>query len=251
VVKQELIKQWKKDEQAIFSGWDFSYIKGKRMITEQPPWDYKRMAKKLLKKSKSVLDMETGGGELFSSFAPFPKHVVAFEGYKPNVPIARKRLQPLGAKVVEHRGPKLPFKNGEFDLVLNRHGAVNEKICKEVFRILKPEGIFLTQQVECKDMWDLKKVFKAPIKWPSITLRNTIRNLKKAGFKIDIAEQWEGKYTFQEVGALVYYLKAIPWVVEGFSVDTHLDYLKKLQERLEKKGKLTFSNRLFLVLAEK
>jgi len=247
---KDLIKQWKKDEKALFSGWDFSYLEG-RMIEGHPPWDYMAMAKRLLKKSKSVLDMETGGGERFSSLAPFPKHAVAFEGYKPNVPIARKRLKPLGVTVVEHRGSKLPFRNGEFDLVLNRHGGINEEICREISRILRPGGIFLTQQVEFNDMLDLKKEFNVEPKWPSNTLRSTKDSLAKAGFSITEGKEWEGRYVFKDVGALVYYLGAIPWIVDDFSVRTRLNDLTRLQKKLEIQGGLVFSKRQFLIVAEK
>ena len=34
----ELIEQWKKDEKAVFEGWDFSYLK-ERLITEKEPWN--------------------------------------------------------------------------------------------------------------------------------------------------------------------------------------------------------------------
>ena len=84
---KDLIKQWKKEERMPFKGWDFSYIKN-RIIEEKPPWNYAKIARQLIRKSKSVLDMETGGGEIFSSLGPFPKHAIAYEGYKPNVKVA-------------------------------------------------------------------------------------------------------------------------------------------------------------------
>ncbi|MCK4552777.1 class I SAM-dependent methyltransferase [Candidatus Pacearchaeota archaeon] len=202
-----------------------------------------------MKKSKSVLDMETGGGEIFSSLKPFPKKAVAYEGYKPNILIARRKLNPLGVKVVECRGSKLPFKNEEFDLVLNRHGAMN---AKELYRILKNGGVFFTQQVTgAEDSQDLVKEFKAKRKFSDITLRKYSKQLSKEGFKIIKSKKWAGKRIFKDVGAIVYYLKAIPWIVNGFSVKTHIKYLKKLQVKLEKKGKLKFETGRFMILAKK
>ena len=132
---EDLIKQLKKDEKTIFKGWDFSYIES-RLVQEEPPWDYFNKAKKLLKNSKSVLDMATGGGELFSKFAPFNIKAVAIEGYPPNVPIAKNLLEPLGVKVLEaNEVEKLPFQNNEFDLILNRHGGINKKSVKEIYRV--------------------------------------------------------------------------------------------------------------------
>ena len=248
-MNQEWLNDLKKEEKESFSGWDFSYIH-KRIINPKLPWDYLKIAKKLVKKSTSVLDMETGGGEVFSSFAPFPNHAVAYEGYKPNVSIAKKKLKPLGVKVVEvNKIDSLPFREEEFDLILNRHGAVN---AKETYRILKKGGTFLTQQVTgSEDLQDLVKEFKAHRKFSNITLEKYLNELKKAGFKIIIAKKHKGKLRFKDVGAIVYYLRAIPWIVEGFSVNTHLPYLENLQNKLIKNKKLEFDTARFLILAKK
>ncbi|GAI20778.1 unnamed protein product, partial [marine sediment metagenome] len=133
---KNLHSQWRKDYEAPFAGWDFSYLND-RWIEEQPPWDYEALARQLLKKSKAVLDMGTGGGEIFASFAPFPEHTVAIEGWRPNVAIAKRRLEPLGVRILEvDESDELSFADGEFDLVLNRHSAFR---ATEVFRILKTE----------------------------------------------------------------------------------------------------------------
>ncbi|MEK6983067.1 MAG: class I SAM-dependent methyltransferase [Nanoarchaeota archaeon] len=145
---ENLIKKLKEDEKAIFKGWNFSHIQS-RFNQEEPHWDYFKLAKKLLKNSKSVLDMATGGGELFSKFAPFDIKAVAIEGYHPNVPIAKNLLEPLGVKVLEaNEVEKLPFRDNEFDLILNRHGGINKKSIKEIYRVQSRYGLFLTQQVD-------------------------------------------------------------------------------------------------------
>ena len=47
---------------------------------------------------------------------------------------------------------------------------------------------------------------------------------------------------FEDVSAVVYYLKAIPWLVPGFSVTRHFEQLLALQARLEQEGELAFAN---------
>lgn len=249
MTENNLVNQWKKDEKAIFQGWDFSFLKN-RMIQHEPPWDYIEIAKKLIKESNSVLDMETGGGEFFSKLAPFPKHAVAYEGYKPNVPIAKKRLEPLGVEVKEVKNvKKLPFKEQEFDLVLNRHGAVNGK---EIYRILKKGGKFFTQQVTgSNELEDIIKEFGAKRKFANITLKEYKKELEDAGFKIIEFRDWRGKITFNDIGAIVYYLKAMPWVVEGFSVDNNLEDLERLQKKINKNKKIEFEQGKFMILAIK
>ncbi|MBT3320266.1 MAG: hypothetical protein HN948_04290 [Clostridia bacterium] len=59
----ELRKAWEREEQAEFSGWDFSHIKG-RWEEEELPWDYKGIVKERLEETDTLLDMGTGGGVL-------------------------------------------------------------------------------------------------------------------------------------------------------------------------------------------
>lgn len=242
------IEQWKKDERAPLEGWDFSYLKGRR-FEEQPPWDYKIMAKELVIKSKAVLDMGTGGGEVFSKFAPFPPHTIAIEGYPPNVEVARRRLEPLGVKVREvNESYDLPFTDGEFDAVLNRHSAFKSS---EVFRILRRSGTFLTQQVGGSDGNDLVKCFDAVPQFGDWTLDTVKKEVEKAGFNTKEAKEWIGKVEFGDVGAVVYYLKAIPWAVKDFSVDKNLKHLLRLQQKVDDGERLIFTQVRFLIYATK
>jgi len=250
---EKLLNQWKKDEKAFFEGWDFSYIK-RRMIEPKPPWNYLKIAKKLIRKSKAVLDMATGGGEVFSEILSThkPKKIIAIEGYKPNVSVARKNLRKFGAiTIYASETKKLQFKDGEFDLVLNRHGGLNQESIKEIYRILCPGGILLTQQVGGGNLKDLRKEFHVKPKWPENNLENRRKFCINAGFKILNSKKWKGKFKFKDVGAIVYFLKAIPWAVDGFSVNTHSDYLKKLQKNRNKNKKLEFDMARFMILAKK
>lgn len=244
----DLIQEWKKEEQMPFAGWDFSYLKGK-MTEEKPPWDYKSIAKEYLSKSRSVLDMGTGGGEIFASLAPFPPHTVAIEGFHPNYLLAKQKLERLGVKVVYvHETSQLPFKPEEFDLVLNRHSGIN---VHEIARVLSKGGIFLTQQVDGTSNIDLMRIFGVNPKWPDSTLEINEKKFEEAGFTILEKQNWEGKTIFGSVSALVYYLKSIPWTVPDFSVHKYLEELKKLQEKTNEGGELSFSNKRYLIVARK
>lgn len=245
---KNLHSQWRKDYEAPFAGWDFSYLND-RWIEEQPPWDYEALARQLLKKSKAVLDMGTGGGEIFASFAPFPEHTVAIEGWRPNVAIAKRRLEPLGVRVLEvDESDELSFADGEFDLVLNRHSAFR---ATEVFRILKTEGTFLTQQVGGGNLSNLIKEFDAAPQYKDWTLSTITKQIRDAGFSIKKAAEWTGEMEFKDVGAIVYFLKAIPWVIQDFRVDSNLHHLEGLQRKIDRGEKLIFTQVRFLVWANK
>jgi SAM-dependent methyltransferase len=246
---EELRQQWLAEEIAPFSGWDFSHLDG-RNIEEAMPWDYMALAATRMQQSTSMLDMDTGGGErILALRAHWPAKVVATEGYAPNVILASERLSLFGATVVEVDSSNfapLPFADDEFDLVLNRHGAFN---AKELARILAPGGIFLTQQVHGLFAYDLMAHFGASPQWPSATYEDAIERLAAAGLELLQGREWRGKTSFKDVGAIVYYLKATPWLVPDFSVERHFAQLLLLQERLEIEGELAFANMRYWVEA--
>jgi hypothetical protein len=62
-------------------------------------------------------------------------------------------------------------------------------------------------------------------------------------------QEWSGRLSFTDVGAIVYYLKAIPWLVPGFSIESHSQHLLTLQRRLESGEGLTFIERKYLIEA--
>src|SRR5512136_3355658 len=98
---------------------------------------------------------------------------------------------------------------------------------------------------------NLNATFDAKPQWPDATLEKYIPRLKAAGLTIVDAQEWSGRLCFTDVGAIVYYLKAVPWLVPGFSVETHSQYLHTLQRRLESGAGLVFVARKYLIEAHK
>lgn len=242
------IAQWTRDAEAPFVGWDFSYLGG-RLAEDEPPWDYVGLARAAVGRAHDILDVATGGGEVFASLAPFPGRATAVEGHVPNLAVARRRLAPLGVEVFEgNTASGMPFGDGAFDLVLNRHGGFRSG---EMHRILKPGGVFLTQQVGGDNLADLAAVFGAPLAYPDNTLARVRDAFISLGCEVRRAEAWQGQVTFADVGAVAYFLKAVPWVVRGFGVETHLPALNALQARLDGGQPLAFTYSRFLIEAVK
>lgn len=247
----ELMEAWLREERQPFVGWDFSHLDG-RMWDGGEPWDYSRRAAELMRWASSALDMDTGGGEILLGLREFlPRKMAATEDYAPNFELARARLSPLGVRVVRAAASddaSMPFADGEFDLVLNRHAAFN---AREMARVLSDGGAFLTQQTSGMWAWDLQAAFGASPQTPDVAMAKYAPLLREAGLEIADAREWDGRLKFADVGAVVYYLKAIPWEVPGFSVRTHFDGLIALQERLEAEGELSFYAGKFLIEARK
>jgi SAM-dependent methyltransferase len=247
-----LIDDWRAEEREPFTGWDFGHLAG-RLIEDEPPWSYIDLARQWMRGVSSVLDLGTGGGEVLSALSDaFPKRVVAAEAYPPNVLVAGARLAPLGVTVVPYDATEtsawLPFPDGSFELILSRHEAYD---AREVARVLGPGGRFLTQQVTGTSGADLLREFGLSPHWPDVTADRLARDLRDAGLAIEDVRDFRGWQTFREVGALVYWLKAIPWEVPGFSVERHRDVLLRLQRRLEREGRLRFETGRFLIAARR
>lgn len=246
-----LIEGWKREERQPFIGWDFGHLDG-RMIDQDPPWSYEERVRSMLPAANSVLDMGTGGGERLLEFRDiWPPRVAVTEGYAPNLRLARERLEPLGVEVIESETALydlLPFEDDSFDLVIDRHSGFN---IAEVERVLAPGGTFLTEQVDGNNLDDLSAAFDCQQPWTFFTLDWALEQVRGTRLVVQDAREWTGQCLFKDVGAIVYYLKAVPWTVEGFSVEKHLAHLLKLQRRLEREGALAFHSKLMIVQARK
>lgn len=249
--RDELLETWYREEIQSFEGWDFSYLNN-RMFEDQPPWSYMERAANLMRGATSVVDLDTGGGErLLELQAHWNGQIVATESYPPNTRLSHRNLSATGGRVVmaDSDGIRtLPFASGVFDLVLNRHGAFN---CAELARVLIPGGTFLTKQVNGIWAHDLLALFGTSPQWPDASPERFLPLLEQAGFAIIAMQDWHGKLGFTDVGAIVYYLKAIPWLVPGFSVRRHQNALFGLQDRLESGEDLTFYAGTYLIEARK
>ena len=244
-----------------FSGWDFSYIRD-RVHWGSAFWSYDDRVRSLLASTAAVLDMGTGGGELLASLAPLPRRTVATEGYPPNVEVARNRLAPLGVEVVAVDGApdnveigpgdgigSLPFRDGSFPLVINRHESYYPA---EVFRILEPGGLLITQQVGAGHNQELNRLLGAPMTSGNTwDLAFATRQLEDAGFQVVDGREAFPETVFHDVGAVVYYLKAVPWQVSGFSVQRYRGRLEAIHRLIKAEGTLRVPGHLFFVEARK
>lgn len=227
-----------------FQGWDFSWL-GDRYSTGPPPWDYRKIARSAVMEARVMLDMGTGGGESLSTVRPLPVVTVATEGYARNWNVAAERLLPLGVSVVAvgpcpdnnqwaGHGGSLPFRSESVDLVINRHEAYSPT---EVARILAPGGVFITQQVGSRDQSELLDWFErsAPDR-PDWNLEYATGQLEAAGLQVTDRDEAYPASTFTDVGALAYYLHAVPWCVPGFSIVDDVHHLARLHAGIQRTG---------------
>ena len=247
----ELIATWEREERQPFVGWDFSYLAG-RKFEEHPTTEYELRAANLMHSAQSVLDLDTGGGERLLALRPhWPVRVCATESYAPNLLLATEQLTPLGVEVFgvdSNEITTLPFSDASFDLVLNRHGGLN---ISEIARVLTPGGTFLTQQVHGQTLLDLLTLFGATPHWPDATPEKYLPLIARSGLELVDFHEYSGAEVFADVGAIVYFLHAIPWLVPGFSVASHFASLRALHDRVRHGEALRFATRGYLIEARK
>jgi SAM-dependent methyltransferase len=240
---------WLKAEYAApFAGWDFSYLRDRRHDVDHAPWDYSTIAQERLRTATAVLDVDTGDGMRFADTlteSGFQGRACATEGYGPNIPLARATLEPLGVEVRETGtslhpssatpsadAKRLPFEDASFDLVLNRHGSLYSV---ETKRVLRPGGWLVTQQVGSKTNLEIHYLLDAPLPTGTRDLATCRAWLEAAGFRIRRALE-AFTTTRYDVGALVWYLKAVPWQIPNFSVDRYAGKLVALHRQVERTG---------------
>ena len=248
----ERIAAWKGEEAvAQIHGWDFSHIEGRYREEDRLPWDYRTVIRQYLQPEWRLLDIDTGGGEFLLSLGHPYGHTAATENYPPNVQLCREQLLPLGVdfRSADGRGV-LPFESESFHMVIDRHGD----FCpEEIYRVLKPGGVFVTQQVGAENDRELVQLLcgETELPFPEQYLDVTQKKFEAAGFQILRGEERFGAIRFFDVGALVWFARIIQWEFSNFSVDTHLEGLLKAQKILEETGSVDGQIHRFLLVAQK
>ena len=155
--ENELVRLWKEEERiAHIRGWDFSHIAGRSAEQTDFPWDYRKTILQYLTPDKKLLDVDTGGGEFLLSLGHPDYNTAATEGYEPNVQLCKQTLLPLGIDFrpgVVKNG--LPYGDESFDVIIDRHGDLD---AAEFYRLLKPGGVFITQQVGAENDRELAQL---------------------------------------------------------------------------------------------
>lgn len=227
------------------------------MRTEAPGWHYTTLVCAHAERSPDLLDLGTGGGEWLAALPCRPARVAATEGYAPNFPIAAARLRPLGVEIVAADAPdnvaqepgatepELPFADSSFSLVVARHESY---VPAEIARVLRPGGVFLTQQVGERNEDDVYVLLgrrpPPPTGW---TLAFACGQLESAGLEVTRSEEAQVKTTFADIGAFAWWLRMV-----SFSVPLSLERDRdRLVELHQSRTPLVVRERRFLIEARK
>jgi len=250
--RNTLRETWLREEAiAHIKGWDFSHLDGRYEEDTDFGWDYREVIKRHLTDDMRLLDCDTGGGEFLLSLGHPHQNTAATEGYPPNVELCKRTLLPLGIDFKPcSDASHLPYPDGSFDMVINRHGDFD---AAELYRLLKPGGMFVTQQVgEDNDRELVKAVLPDAKKpFPHMNLTEQKAVFEAAGFEITECGESFRPIRFYDVGAFVWFARVIEWEFPGFSVDRCLDKLMELQRLIDNGGVIEGTVHRYLIAARK
>lgn len=157
---------------------------------------------------ETVLDVATGGGHTAHAMAPFAFGVIAFDLTARMLEVARKFISSNGyqnVQFVQGDAERMPFEANSFDVVTCRIAAhhfpkINSFI-SEVYRVLKPNGIFLLDDNVAPELdeWDLfyNKVekWRDPSHHRALKKTEWFRQIEIQGF--EVIESHGFRKTFQ------------------------------------------------------
>jgi SAM-dependent methyltransferase len=209
-------------------GWDWS-----RTNTRMGSfgWAYTDVLGEYIRPDDRVIDVGTGGGEVFSTVAR--PHDVALDVHMAMLEVARERL-PCSLVAGDQRA--LPFRPASFDVVADRHVGVYPL---EVLSVLRPGGYYVTQQPGtriCQSIFDAFGWGSNGEFWRReyaaeghefLTVDDQAHLYEQHGCEIVRRATADVDYEFLDEESLAYWLLSAP-LPETADPDAHADVLARV-----------------------
>ena len=144
----------------------------------------------------------------------------------------------------------LPFRPDRFDLVTCRHPTVTP--WPGIARVRRPGGTFLSQQIGADNVEELGEAIRGrgplgPTRGPDRERGGAEAN----GLEVVDVREADLRCVFDDIAAVVYFLRLVVWIVPGFSVDRYRAELRTLHHRIQADGPFVATSRRFLIQARK
>ena len=211
-------------------GWDFSRVRAERTPA---PWDYVDVVRKYLKPTDKVLDIGTGGGEIFLSLAPYFGEGIGVDQNPMMIKSAecnKSALSVGNVSLMRMDGVDLQFDAASFDVVLLKHLHV---YVSEVLRVLRPGGYFITQMVGKRTSLNFLDAFGwtpasfGPDWWQ--TVAELAKQFRAHDCHIIAQAEYDVPYWFQDVESFMFFLMSVPWP-ETIELEKHWQNINHILE---------------------
>lgn len=232
-------------------GWDFGWLDG-RAVEERPSWRYFDRVVERAATVGTLLELQAGTGAMFGTLPAVPSLAVATEGFPPSLAVAAPRLQARGVHLIatSQTYAGLPIAGETFELVISRHPI--EPWWTEIARVLQPGGSYFAQHVGPHSLRSLSEFFMGPL--PEASRRHPEleqRAASDAGLVVQTMELERLRTAFFDIGAVVYFLRLVPWIVPNFSVSRYRGALRDLHGVIQRDGAFETTASRVLVDARK
>jgi SAM-dependent methyltransferase len=234
-----------------FEGWDFSHVRAGRGPV---PWEYADVVRQYLQPTDRVLDLGTGGGEIFFSLAPYFGQGIGIDQNPAMIETARHNLsarQIDNISVLQMEASELQFEADEFEVVLLRHLRV---YASEVVRVLRPGGYFITQMVGQRSSLNFLDAFGwtpasfGPDWWqPVSALAEQFRSL---GCHILAQAEYDVPYWFEDLASFMLWFMAVPWP-EAIELDKHWQNINRILETCQTERGIETNEQRGLLVVQK
>lgn len=231
-------------------GWDFIY----RGTTREPvPWHYSDIVQRYLSPTDVVLDTGTGTGEYLLSLASHFSRGVGIDVDRRKIEAARARLSRGLEKKLSFQQmsvDELKFPDEWFDVVLNRHAIVN---AEQIARVLRPGGLFLTEQIGPRDAENVCHVFGcAAGGYYRVRADQAVESLVAAFSALGCTVVAHCEYNvtcyYHSIASFVSWLKAVP-IPQDFDMRRHWEHVAQiLAASTTPRGIRTNEHRILLIV---
>lgn len=212
-------------------GWDFSRL---RVGRDPVPWHYPDVVRQYLKPTDRVLDIGTGGGEIFFSLASFFREGIAVDQNPKMIETAKRNLAEqsiANVTLMKMDASNLHFEDAAFDVVLTRHLRVYPE---QIVSVLKPGGYFITQTVGQRISLNLLHGFGwtpssfGPDWWQ--TVDELAEVFQALGCHVLAKAEYDVPYWFEDVESLIFYILSVPWP-EKIELETHWQQIDQIMKK--------------------
>lgn len=210
-------------------GSDFSAVHGD---CDPVPWSYCEIARRYLSPLHRVLDIGTGNGELFLALAEHFGSGVGIDADPELIAIAGQNTPPAVScrvKFLAMDAEALEFPDGAFDVVLCHHAPAYPA---EVARVLRPGGVFITQQIGARHHHNITALFGCGpdgryTRDPAQTVAAWADAFAALGCVVRARGEYDVPCYYRDIASLLGWMRAIP-VPEDFAIERHWPQIERI-----------------------